>query len=204
MTDAEFETWIREIAEKSGPKSPQSDAVRCVGEVLRRGRYGLGTRYDKPISSIERYEHEVGDLVGFVRINPIIGPAAVWDLVHEFGHSKIEPAPPGCDRATRLRIEGAAWEKGWSELMLLADHLGSSVQEFQVRRDFCLAFYRMLTGDSVRPKLGKGPQLGWRIDSITDEGVASCSRLNDPSTTHDFELVDLEHWEQGLGSLATR
>lgn len=70
---------------------------------------------------------------------------ALWDFIHEWGHTMREPPPkgyvPGKNVLTGER-ETDAWDQGWVKGKLLCPEIVLKEFDYRRRRDYCLSRYK--------------------------------------------------------------
>jgi hypothetical protein len=80
-------------------------------------------------------------LIGYVRIYPCVPELdALWDLIHEFGHTFQDKPPsdycPG--HPIFLVRENEAWGLGWANVQTQFDHLTKHESSYLARREICM------------------------------------------------------------------
>lgn len=145
--DPETRHIIEEILSKAKLEDHRALVEWLAGGVVAAGLQ-LATREDLGASSLERYRSATAPPRGIVRIDPTVGQNALWDFIHEFGHT-LSPIPAPDqekDPVHTLGREEAAWEDGWDACVAQFPGLWAFREEHRARRDECLEGYTEAAG----------------------------------------------------------
>lgn len=137
MTPQEIDLFVAEVLHHAPDLESVSRALRRLVVQLVESGFEVSMRFDIPASSVTRNPGTEG---GHVRLNPTVGFVALYDLAHELGHLG-DPAER-VDPFEQLRREERAWLRGWEALMAADAALAEQRQDFEHRREQCLADYR--------------------------------------------------------------
>jgi hypothetical protein len=104
--------------------------IEWVQKELETRNFRVSCRYEEQRSTTVWGDEKI------VRIFPGVEKAALWDLLHEFGHVLTGP------RDRSVEVEMKAWNRGWDEVLEKFPELHEFREEFVCRRDQCVATYR--------------------------------------------------------------
>ena len=137
MTKQEIDLFVAEVVHHAPELEHLSDVLRRITVRLVEAGFDVSTRFDISASSVTRSLDGEG---GHVRLNPTVGFDALYDLAHELGHLG-DPAERA-DPIEQLRREERAWHRAWEVLLVEDATLAERLEDFERRREECLAGYR--------------------------------------------------------------
>lgn len=125
--------------------SPFKEVIEYIHADLCRRSFNVGFCYKGPVSGI-RWHGPNGPILF---LYPFSGTEehplnALWDLIHEWGHSLDAPPPTNykCDGSPEsLQREIRAWDLGWFRAIDACPNLSEKEQDFRRWKTDCLSSY---------------------------------------------------------------
>lgn len=192
--------FAQEFASYAPAISSFREVVQYIHADLCSRDFNVGLRCGKPFRS--EIDWNAGQGPNVVHIYPCSGPDeyplnALWDLLHEWGHSIDNPPPLGykCDGSPEsLERETKAWNLGWCRTVGSFPSLSQQEGDFRRRQEECLDTYRFPLAMTLVFQYGSNTD-SQRLNA-SDRLRGDARQIGVAYTEDDYEL-DFTVWSDG-------